>query len=85
MDEFQRKELTGANELDVVLVNEEEGEDGEEVGEYELQRSDGGRVREKIQPVSAWRRRIAVISVVERFYPVWVVVTTDSEVGLSLQ
>lgn len=75
--------MAGANELVIVLVNEEEGEDGEEVCEKELQRSDGGRICEKIQPVPVWRRWIATIGAVERFYPVWVVVTTDSEVILS--
>jgi len=33
MYEFQREELTGANEPVVVLVNEKEGKDGEQVGE----------------------------------------------------
>ena len=66
MYEFQREELTGANESVVVLVNEKEGKDGEEVGEQELQRNDGGWICEKIQPIPVLRRwRIVVISIVE--------------------
>ena len=85
MYEFKREQLTRANELVGVLVNEEEGEDCEQVSEHELQRNDGSRICEKIQPISSRRRWVAMISVVERSYPVWVVVTTNSEVGLSLQ
>lgn len=33
MHELQREQLTGPNELAVVLVNEKEGKDGEQVGE----------------------------------------------------
>lgn len=81
--------MTGANELVIVLVNEKEGEDGEQVGEQELQRNDGGRICKKIQPVSAWRRRrITGIGVVESFYParaIIAVVTANPEIVLSLQ
>ena len=90
MYEFQREQLTGADELMVVLVNEKEGKNGEQVGEQELQGNDGCRICEKIQPISAWRRRrIAVISVVERSYPAWVIfaivtVTANPEIVLSL-
>lgn len=35
----------------VVLVNEKEGKDGEQVGEYELQRNDGGGISEEVQPI----------------------------------
>jgi hypothetical protein len=81
--------LTGANELVVVLVNEKEGKDGEQVGEYELQRDDGGGISEEVQPIFVWRRwRFAMIRIVEGSYPVWIVittVTTDPKVILSLQ
>ena len=64
VDEFEREELPGADEASVVLVGKVEGEDGEEVGEHEVDGEIGVGVADKVEPV---QMTACAISVRERF------------------
>lgn len=53
MDQLQREELPGLDEPSIILVRKVQCEDGEEVGEHEVDREIGISVADKIEPVGS--------------------------------
>src|SRR4051812_31493812 len=50
MDKLQGEQLSRAKETSIILVNKVKSEDGEEIGEYNVNRKVGVCVVDKIQP-----------------------------------
>lgn len=71
MDEFQGEELARADEALVVFVDEVEREDGEEVGEEEVDGEVRVGVADEVEPVAAGGKGRGVVCVgIERGRPV---------------